>query len=126
MYRPNTLQIRVAHVNSGLSAKWEGKVDGFDMSFNIEPREDRPQSTTRIPHPYNGAVEGPYFGPDAMHDCSHAVECRRKFGGLDSCSQLTGVNLNAHEQNHSKTNIFLSMLNTMSFGRIHVDGYTRK
>lgn len=117
VYRPKAVQVWLANGNPGLSANREGKVDGFDISFNITPPEDRSQSTTRVPHPYNGVMEGPYFGPDALHDFNHGQACRQKYGGLSSCSQLDGVNLNAHEQNHAKKKKYLSMLNTMGFDR---------
>ena len=100
-----------------MSANTEGKVDGFGISFNITPSEDRPESMSRVPHPYNGAVEGPYFGPDALHDGNHGAACREKYCGLNSCAQLNGVNLSAHEQNHSKKKTYLRMLNTMGFDR---------
>lgn len=117
VFRPKTVQIWLAHGNPGLSANEEGKVDGFDISFNIKPPEDRPQTTKCVPHANNGAAEGVCVGPDAMHDCNHGVEGRRKLGGLGSGSQLNGASLNAHEQNHAKKKKYFSMLKPLGADR---------
>ena len=60
---------------------------------------------------------GMYLGPDRPHETNHGEECRKKYSGLSTCSELQGVNLNPHEQNHSKTNKHLSMLCNMGYDR---------
>ena len=70
--------------------------------------------TTRQPHPYNGDTDGPYYAPDAAREVSHGVDCRRKYGGLDSCAQLAGVKLKLDD---SRKNRYLRMLNVMQFDR---------
>lgn len=126
MYRPKAVQIWAANGNPGLSASREGMVDDFDISFNVEPREDGSRATTRVSYPYTGAVEGTYLGPDGINDSNHGVECRRIFGGLDSCSQLSAVNLNAHEPNHDKKNDILEHAQYDGLRPVHVHGDTQK
>lgn len=117
MHRVKALQIQLAHGNPGESAGEDGKVAGFGLSFNIALPQDRPGATTRKPHPYEGDTAGPYFAPDATHDSNHGIGCRQKYGGLSSCTQISGLNLNSHEQNHSKKKKYLRMLNVMKFDR---------
>lgn len=117
MHRVKALQIQLAHGNPGESADEDGKVTGFGLSFNIALPQDRAGATTRKPHPYKGDTDGPYYAPDATHDFNHGPDCRQRYGGLGSCTQLAGVNLNSHEQNHSKKKKYLRMLNVMKFDR---------
>lgn len=108
------IQIFCSNCNPGESADSEGKVAGFSLSFNIKPEET---PSERIPHPYHREEAGPYFAPDHLHDFNHNDGCREKYGKLHTCSQLAGVNLNVHEQNHAKKKKFLAMTNTMGFDR---------
>ncbi|CAB1105581.1 unnamed protein product [Ectocarpus sp. CCAP 1310/34] len=78
--------------------------------------EEDPTATVRRTHAL-GSNAGPYYGPDTLHDCNHGDDFRQKYGGIDTCAQLSGVNLNAHEQNHAKKKKFLHMLNVMKFDR---------
>ena len=39
---------------------------------------------------------------DVPHGANHEEECRKRFGGLSSREELTGMNRNPLEQKHSK------------------------
>ncbi|CAB1103886.1 unnamed protein product [Ectocarpus sp. CCAP 1310/34] len=114
--RTKALQIQVAHHQPGKSADINGIVEEYGLSFDIQPLEEDPTATVRRTHAL-GSNAGPYYGPDTLHDCNHGDDCRQKYGGIDTCAQLSGVNLNAHEQNHAKKKKFLHMLNVMKFDR---------
>ncbi|CAM9573946.1 unnamed protein product [Laminaria digitata] len=85
VYRPKAVQIWASHGNPGLRASREDKqVDGFDVSFNVGPPEDRPQAKARVPpgSSHGGAVGGACVGPDdGMHDDDD--NCRSDHGGDD-------------------------------------------
>ena len=114
--RVKALQVQLSFMNPVESAI-NGTVKEFGLSFDITPpAPEEPGATKRIPHPL-GSDAGPYYAPDTLHDCNHGIECRRRFGGVDSCEQLSGVCLTVHEQNHAKKKKFLHMLNVMKFDR---------
>ena len=84
---------------------------GYGLSFNfyLVPR------TTG--HLYTGTKRGMFLGPDKPHGANHKDKCRKRFNGLSSCEELTGMNLNPHEQNHSKKTKHLpSLCNTKLSG----------
>ncbi|CAB1117156.1 unnamed protein product [Ectocarpus sp. CCAP 1310/34] len=112
LQRTKALQIQVAHHQPGKSADINGIVEEYGLSFGIQPLEEDPTTTVRRTHAL-GSNAGPYYGPDTLHDCNHGDDCRQKYGGIDTCAQLSGFNLNAHEQNHAKKKKFLHMLNVM-------------
>lgn len=113
--RAKALQIQLSFMNPGKSST-NGYVQEFGLSFDITPPLEEPGATKRRTHPW-GSDAGPYYAPDTLHDCNHGLECRRLFGGVDSCAQLSGVCLTVHEQNHAKKKRFLHMLNVMKFDR---------
>ena len=96
VHRGKALQIQVAHHQPGKSADINGIVEEYSLSFDIQPLQENPAATVRRTHALGSNVE-PYYGPDTMHDCNHGDDYHRKYGGIDSCAQLSGVNLNAHE-----------------------------
>ncbi|CAM9317608.1 unnamed protein product [Laminaria digitata] len=74
-----------------------GKIPGYRISFDFS-RPPRPAGSV---HPYSGSVLGMYLGfnkpPEDEDDDAeenHRGDCRAKFGGLDLCPQLSGVDLN--------------------------------
>ena len=119
VHRVKALQIQLAHGNPGESADEAGKVAGFGLSFNIVPPQDgHPGAMTRQPHPYNGDTDGPYYAPeDAARAVGHGINCRQKFGGLNSCAQVAGVTLNSRELDGASKNRHMRMLNALQFDR---------
>lgn len=74
-----------------------GKIPGYRISFDFS-RPPRPAGSV---HPYSGSALGMYLGfnkpPEDEDDDTeenHRGDCRAKFGGLDLCPQLSGVDLN--------------------------------
>ena len=116
VHRGKALYIQVAFHQTGKSADINGIVKEYGLSFDIQPLQENPAATVRRTHAL-GSNAGPYYGPDTLHDCNHEDDCRRKYGGIYSYTQLSGVNLNAHEQNHAKKKKFLHMLNVIKFDR---------
>lgn len=104
------LQIALSGCNPGDSANQEGLVQGYGLPFNIKPPAD---AQVRKPHPLIGKLAGLYLSPDGPHETNHGPHCRALFGGLKTCDELAGVNLNPHEQNHAKKKKFLRSLNVM-------------
>lgn len=105
-----SLQIALSDCNPGESANEEGLVEGYGLPFNIKPPE---AGQGRKPHPVIGEVAGLYLSPDGPHETNHGPKCREMFGGLKTCDELAGVNLNPHEQNHAKEKKYLRALNVM-------------
>ena len=105
------LQIALSGCNPGESATEEGFVKGYGLPFNINPPTD---SRVRKPHPVIGKSAGLYLSPDGPHETNHGKQCQDLFGGMSTCDELAGVNLNPHEQNHAKKKKYLSSLNMMS------------
>ena len=104
------LQIALSGCDPGESADEEGLVGGYGLPFNIKPPE---AEQVRRPHPVVGEVAGLYLSPDGPHETNHGRKCRAMFGGLKTCDELAGVNLNPHQQNHAKKKRYLRSLNVM-------------
>lgn len=103
------LQVALSRDALGHSIDEAGRIEGYGISFNYK------RKTREDGHPYSGSKRGMYLGPDSLHEGNHRRECQRKFGGLHRCEELTGVNLNPHEQNHSKKTRHLPTLSNMGF-----------
>ena len=83
---------------AGYSAIWQ------DTSFaNSNLRHFRLWST------------GMFVGPDGPHEKNHSEKCQRAYSGFSGCLEIAGVNLNPHEQDHSKKPIYFRSINTMNF-----------
>ncbi|CAM9718071.1 unnamed protein product [Sphacelaria rigidula] len=87
------LQIAQSGFNPGESASEEGLVEGYGLPFNIDPPAN---AHIRQPHPVLGKCAGLYLSPDGPHETNHGPQCRAFFGGLRTCDELPGVNLNTH------------------------------
>ncbi|CAB1112923.1 unnamed protein product [Ectocarpus sp. CCAP 1310/34] len=114
--RTKALQIQVAQHQPGKTADTNDIVDEYRLPFGTQPLQEDPTATVRRTHAL-GSNPGPYSGLDTPHDSNHGDDCRRKYVRIDSCAQLSGVNLNAHKQNHAKKKKFVHMLNDMKFDR---------
>ncbi|CAB1104054.1 unnamed protein product [Ectocarpus sp. CCAP 1310/34] len=114
--RTKALQIQVAQRQPRKNADINGIVEEYGLPFDIQPLQEDPTAIVRRTHALRSNA-GPYYGPDTLHDCNHGDDSRQKYGGIDSCAQLSGVNLNAYEQNHAKKKKFLRTLNVMKFDR---------
>ena len=58
---------------------------------------------------------GMVVGPDAPHEKNHSIKCQRAYSGFSTCLEIAGVNLNPHEQDHSKKPIYFRSIDTMTF-----------
>ena len=77
----------------------DGKLPGYGLFFNFHRRGRR---TTG--HPSKGIKRGMFLGSDKSHEANDEEKCRKRFSGLSSYDEeLAEINLNPHEQNHSKT-----------------------
>lgn len=106
------LQIALSGCNPGESANEEGLVQGYGLSFNIKlPEADQ----ARKLHLVVGKLSGLHLAADrGPHEANkHGPKCRAMFGGLETCEELAGVNLNPHKQNRSKKEWYLGSLNVM-------------
>ncbi|CAM9706565.1 unnamed protein product [Sphacelaria rigidula] len=54
-----------------------------------------------------------YVGPDGPHENNHDADCRRKYSGLSQCLEISGVNLNPHEQDNSLLTLHVRTLSNM-------------
>ena len=97
------LQIALSEDLLGRSPNDDGKKEGYEVSFTFV----RPRVTNARP--------GMYMGPDRPYETKHAEKCRQKYSGLSTCLELQGVNLNPHEQNHSKKTKHLRKLRNMGY-----------
>lgn len=90
------LQLALSDNYLGGEPDAEGKIPGYRTSFNFS----RPARPAGSGHPYSGSARGMYLGmnqpPQGKDDDKeeHRGDCRVKFGGLDLCPQLAGVELN--------------------------------
>lgn len=91
------LQLALSDNYLGGKPDEHGKIPGYRVSFNFA----RPARPAGAGHPYSGSARGMYLGTnqpprskDDVKEEDHREDCRAKFGGLDSCPQLVGVELN--------------------------------
>ena len=107
------------YIHPGLVFEWQPQIPRGTLMGFLLASTSQPEATgsERVPHPYHGEEAGAYVAPGHLHECSHGSACRGKYGKLQTCRQLAGVNCNVHEQNHQKKKKFLPMINTMRFDR---------
>lgn len=105
------LQMALSTDSLGGGLDDHGRLPGYDISFHFQ----RFRSFGDYGHFYDGKRVGLWLAPDGPHEGNHQGKCQEKFGGLARCPQLTGVNCNAHEQNHSKKKKHLPSVNGMGF-----------
>ncbi|CAB1098290.1 unnamed protein product [Ectocarpus sp. CCAP 1310/34] len=89
----------------------DGQLPGYGVSLNF----NRERSFGEFGHFYDGQRVGLWLGPDGPHEGNHQGSCQMKYGGVSRCPQLTGVNCNVHEQNHSKKTKHLPSVSGMGF-----------
>lgn len=105
------LQIALSRDSLGGGVGEDGKLSGYGISFNF--RRDRDFGS--FGHFYDNKRVGLWLAPDGPHEGNHQGSCQDRFAGLSSCPQITGVNCNAHEQNHAKKSKFLPSVSGMGF-----------
>ena len=113
-----SLQVRLAVGVAPHESTKDDKVAGYDAIFHDTTFDDAdsvvPGEGPR-PHPYLGVASGIFLGPDGPHEKNHNPQCTRNHSGLTTCSEIAGVNLNPHEQDHAKKHVYLRSINTMAF-----------
>lgn len=105
------LQIALSGDSLGGGVGKDGKLPGYSIDFNFK----RDASDVNHGHFYDGKRVGLWLGPDAPHEGNHQGSCQALFAGLSHCKQITGTNLNPHEQMHSKNIKFLPSVTGMGF-----------
>lgn len=105
------LQIALSGCNPGKSANEEGLVQVYGLPFNVKPPE---AYQARKLHPVVGKLSGLYLSADSgPHEAERGPKRRAMFGGLETCKELPGFNLNPHKQHRAKKDEYLSSLNVM-------------
>lgn len=104
------LQIALSSDSLGFTLNDDGMLPGYNISFNFKRTRSK-----EFGHFYRGQRVGMWLGPDGPHEGNHQGACQEKYGGGTRCKQLTGVNLNPHEQNHSKKTKYLPSVSGMGF-----------
>lgn len=87
------------------------KVAGYDCVWHDTTFDDKSSEHAK----YKMWQSGMFVGPDGPHEKNHSKECQRQYSGFRTCDELAGINLNPHEQDHSKKALYLRSLNTMTF-----------
>lgn len=87
------------------------KVAGYDCVWHDTTFDDKSSEHAK----YKMWQSGMFVGPDGPHEKNHSKECQRQYSGFTTCDELAGINLNPHEQDHSKKALYLRSLNTMTF-----------
>lgn len=118
VFSVKSLQVHLAAGVAPHESTKEDKVAGYDAIFHDTTFDDSdfvvPGEGPR-PHPYLGRTSGIFLGPDGPHEKNHNPQCTRDHSGLTKCSEIAGVNLNPHEQDHAKKHVYLRSINTMAF-----------
>ena len=98
------------------SAGQDFKVAGYGIKFHDTANDGHRHTSNgrRRPHPQTGCSSGMYVGPDGPHEKNHDAECRQKYSGLSQCLEISGVNLNPHEQDNSLLGLHVRTLSNMT------------
>lgn len=105
------LQMALSKDSLGGGLDDEGKLTGYNISFNFKRR----RALEEYGHFYDKKRAGIWLGPDGPHEGNHQRSCQQKYGGGSRCKQITGVNGNPHKQNHAKKTKYLPSVSGMGF-----------
>ena len=112
------LQIALAMNVAPHESANDGKVVGYDATWHDTTYDNfnfTVPGVGRRPSPFTGVTTGMFVGPDGPHEKNHSDKCKHAYSGFSTCHEPTGVNLNAHEQDHSRKPVHFRSVNMMGF-----------